>query len=753
MEGKDKKELDLNQQLTGHFAVDMGEITPDAINSEIEDKEWMMYPDGKIQKGHGETHEKGGIEVSIPDGTKIITDSIEVGAKNVKLLDKKYELKVSAKDTFATVLEKYSKKIGLNKVVKEQSDYFAELKKQESNKLDESTKLINNEFLSGKINELEAKKNSLNGKMIDIFNTVFEKQEEKKDENPDKYQNNEEEMEYGGVTHRDLKVVADRMGISFDQAIEIATGKKKERKFIFNLGGVKKYENAGEKTTTVAPEKGAAYKERLEWLRGKYQKGDLTKEDYEKEATSLARDYGIKYDKNLDGALNTSFAKITLQLDKVKSEYASAQGIARDNVKKQSASGAAYGKPGESGTIEQAFQEVKNQFPAVYRNYFKGKTPAEIAKGFDNNKAESKELIKGLQKAMNDDMEETANYVVKNADKFSKENVDFAKKYLENETFITPDGDVRSLDGKLGEFTSTRRGLGVDVVRPDEQELLRESGVETLRDLATNPELLAKLSDETQARVKAFGDDAPNFKILEYTPAEDPALEPADEPDPKKPIEKIPYNQRERGSTNTYYPYRASAQFPLQPQLGQQGNLNRIDPVRLRYEEDHQAMRQAMQRNSRSGMTPGQQLAANAAVISSQQMADAAGQMQAVQASVQNQSQADMYNAEIGDKEQIMNNQYASKYFDEMASSMNAKRLNDEERDLNMQKQALEHYDQNRMNAIYAELFDYNPGYFSALEYDPRGEYKLANHSNRTKVGIPIDGSYPQAQPDKKAKK
>ena len=160
MEGKDKKELDLNQQLTGHFAVDMGEITPDAINSEIEDKEWMMYPDGKIQKGHGETHEKGGIEVSIPDGTKIITDSIEVGAKNVKLLDKKYELKVSAKDTFATVLEKYSKKIGLNKVVKEQADYFAELKKQESNKLDESTKLINNEFLSGKNNELEAKKNS-----------------------------------------------------------------------------------------------------------------------------------------------------------------------------------------------------------------------------------------------------------------------------------------------------------------------------------------------------------------------------------------------------------------------------------------------------------------------------------------------------------------------------------------------------------------------------------------------------------------
>ena len=175
--------------------------------------------------------------------------------------------------------------------------------------------------------------------------------------------------------------------------------------------------------------------------------------------------------------------------------------------------------------------------------------------------------------------------------------------------------------------------------------------------------------------------------------------------------------------------------------------------MRLRYEEDHQAMRQAMQRNSRSGMTPGQQLAANAAVISSQQMADSAGQMQAVQASVQNQSQADMYNAQIGDKEQIMNNQYASKYFDEMASSMNAKRLNDEERDLNMHKQALEHYDQNRMNAIYAELFDYNPGYFSTLEYDPRGDYKLANRSNRTKVGIPIDGSSPQAQPDKKAKK
>ena len=152
-------------------------------------------------------------------------------------------------------------------------------------------------------------------------------------------------------------------------------------------------------------------------------------------------------------------------------------------------------------------------------------------------------------------------------------------------------------------------------------------------------------------------------------------------------------------------------------------------------------------------MTPQQQLAANAAIISSQQQADASGQMQAVQATAQNYAQADQYNAQVGDKETILNNQLASKYFDETANSMNAKRLNDEERRLNVHNQATKHYDQNRMNAIYAEMFDYNPGYFSTMKFDPEDDWALQQRAMRTKVGIPIDGQYAQPEPDKEKKK
>ena len=752
MEGKDKKGLELNKELTGHFAVDIGEENPQAVNAEIENKEWMMYPDGSIQKGHGEKHTKGGIEVSIPDGTKIISDAIEVGAKTAKTISKKFDINVKAKDTFATVIEKYSKKIGLNKAVKEQADYFDELKKQEGKKIDEKTSLINNEFLSGKINELEAKKNELNGQLIGIFNDVFDKQEVKKDANPEKYENEPDEMEYGGVTHRDLKIVADRMGISLDQAIEIATGKKKKKNYIFNLGGVKKYEDAGI-AKEDKPKKGDDFNEKKTWLVDKYTKGSLTKNEYEKEMIALARDNGRTYSANLDSALNTRLRDTKLLLDKVKNQYAETQGISGDNVKKQHAEGLAYGEPGKSGTIEGAFQEVKSQFPAVYREYFKGKTPAEVAKDFDNKKAESIELVKGLQKAINKDMKETAEYVKKNADKFSKENVDFAEQYLKNETFMEADGDVRSLDGKLGEFTATRRGLGVDVVRPDEQEILKENDIYTVRDLANKPDVLAKLSEETQDRVKAFGADAPNFKIMEYTPAE-PA--PAETPKEKKPDDEIvgkkPDNLNRR-SASTFYPYRASASFPLQPQLGQEVSLNRIDPERLRYEEDHQAMREGMRANSRSGMTPQQRLAANAALISQQQRADVEGQVKAATATAQNYSQANTYNAQIGDREQVVNKQFASKYFDDMANSVNAKRLNDEERDLNMHRQALKHYDQNRMNSIYQELFDYNPGYFNSLQYDRNGNWGVVDKQNRMAVGISADGQPAPTETKKAAKK
>lgn len=45
----------------------------------IEDNELLEYPDGQVAQAEGATHEQGGINTSVPSGTKIYSDRIKVG--------------------------------------------------------------------------------------------------------------------------------------------------------------------------------------------------------------------------------------------------------------------------------------------------------------------------------------------------------------------------------------------------------------------------------------------------------------------------------------------------------------------------------------------------------------------------------------------------------------------------------------------------------------------------------------------------
>lgn len=741
-----KKEINIEKQLTDHFAIDIGDAAPSMVNAEIEKDEWMLYPDGNIQKGYGEKHEKGGIEVGIPDGTKIITNSINIGGDLSKKLSKDFDIKLKAGDTFASVMEKYSKKIGLNKVLKDQEEYFKELRKQEDKKTDESTYLINNQFLSGKINELEAKKNTLNADLIGLFNVVFEGQESKKEENPEKYDNNPEEMKYGGVSHRDLAIVADRMGITLDRAMEIATGKKKKQpiKLNFRMGGVKKYVNGDEHSGEGNPPTKQRHLEEWKKLKEKAAKNGMSEEEYLEEVRDLAKRNNVVYDEKLDTYLNSELSKLSSVVTVSSQRMAEKMGVRTPDISSQHARGQAFDQVGEEGNIESTFEEIKRQFPRAWREVNKDVTPKELAENFDNKTDASKKKVEDLQKAMNKIMEETADYIIENkAGTFTEDQIDFATKFKEEETFKpNTDGDVKSFDGLLGLFTATRQGMEVDVATPDDLITINESGKYTVPEVLADKELFNSLSPETQERMKSLGENPPEFKITQFNPAEpDAPIEPEVESEDEKIIGD-PYIERQRGNTNTYYPYRVPSSIPMQPQLAQQVTLNRIDPLRLRYEEDHQALRQGMERVERSGLTPAQQLAVNASMVAGQQKADALGQMQAVQATAQNYAQADQYNAQVGDKEQMLNKQLASKYFDEVSASLNAKRLNEEERDVYMHQQALEHYDQNRMNAIYANLFDYNPGYFNTMQFAPNGEFQL-NDSAATRASVGV-GDYSQ---------
>ena len=57
--------------------------------------------------------------MDLEDGTRILSDYLKVGAKNAKILNDQFDLGVKASDTYATVVEKFNKKSGLNKITEE----------------------------------------------------------------------------------------------------------------------------------------------------------------------------------------------------------------------------------------------------------------------------------------------------------------------------------------------------------------------------------------------------------------------------------------------------------------------------------------------------------------------------------------------------------------------------------------------------------------------------------------------------------
>ena len=76
-------------------------------------------PNGDVQKVVGETHENGGVKMQLDNGTRVISDNLEIGGDFAKSLRKEFDIDVLAKDTFANTLDKYTRKIGLKKLNEE----------------------------------------------------------------------------------------------------------------------------------------------------------------------------------------------------------------------------------------------------------------------------------------------------------------------------------------------------------------------------------------------------------------------------------------------------------------------------------------------------------------------------------------------------------------------------------------------------------------------------------------------------------
>lgn len=147
-------------------------------NVEVEGGEFVQNSeDGSIKEVIGKSHKKGGEKIALPNESRILSDYTKIGAKNIEEFTKLYDIKLKASDTFATVLDKYNKKIGLKELEEEEADLLQKFEKNETSSIDDTTKKINEDFLTQEINHLNRKKEALNKLKEEAFDTIFLEQE------------------------------------------------------------------------------------------------------------------------------------------------------------------------------------------------------------------------------------------------------------------------------------------------------------------------------------------------------------------------------------------------------------------------------------------------------------------------------------------------------------------------------------------------------------------------------------------------
>jgi hypothetical protein len=148
-------------------------------NAEIEDEEWIIDPTNAVKKALGHTHEKGGIKTVLQPGTKVVSDNLKLGAKLAKELNNEVDLKVKMNHTYAEVIDKYNRKIGLEEKNLELEKLYKKLEKND-NITNESTRRLNETFLTKEIEKAEQDRQRLLEARAVFANKIYNKQQEGK---------------------------------------------------------------------------------------------------------------------------------------------------------------------------------------------------------------------------------------------------------------------------------------------------------------------------------------------------------------------------------------------------------------------------------------------------------------------------------------------------------------------------------------------------------------------------------------------
>lgn len=181
--------------LTGEYITGVDQNDPQQmkyVTGEVEDGEYYKTKEGDIAEVVGDKHSEGGEKMLMEAGDKVLTDHTKLGAKNAKTIRDKYDLDIKAKHTYSDVLDKFRKKMGLDKLVKEEEELIEKLEKEQEKK-DSNSKSLNIDFLRNKINTITKKKEPIEEARKVLYDNLFEIQEKSKPK-----QERSEEFQDGG---------------------------------------------------------------------------------------------------------------------------------------------------------------------------------------------------------------------------------------------------------------------------------------------------------------------------------------------------------------------------------------------------------------------------------------------------------------------------------------------------------------------------------------------------------------------------
>lgn len=710
--GKKKTTAEL---LPGELITELEPNKNVAANAEVEHGEYVKFPDGTVQSAFGEKHKDGGIDMLIPDGTKILSAKRMLTKDQVKTLNDDFDIKVTTKNSYAQAIDKYVDKIGLTKLYDEQEDLFKTL--QESMKTDsEGTDRINKEYLSKKIHQIELQKEEKEKLKGGLFDQVFTMQEVGK--RGEEKEEVEQFFAEGGISRESFQKVVNKYGLSEREGIELYKGNLPTR--LMEGGKKESYGHGGEKGDEPKT---------VEEAQEMYAQGLISRAEADRYEVELA---GI-----------AAAGPVKFQTTSGDHEFSNQDQYARETQK--SAEGA-FGKITKEN-LPQVLNNLYQNFPDIvaeeYGVVYNDDGTIEFDKDIDFGSVSKK--VENFQKRAQKRMEDTANMVLANPDSFSPEYVTSAQGYLDNETF---DGTLaRGIDSKQGQFTSGRFSLGINVVTPEEQQMLQSQGIFTtkqLQDAVDKGDVeLSKPSLERLEGIRTLTPEGtdPDFAINSLVP-ETPAA-PAEEivtapekiaPDPTLGLVDdivVPGKQ---------YPkiFATPDQTPLPPSAMDahlMGNvrLERIDPIRIGVETELQQTSDAIKLGTESldNLPPNQRAAAIVALQANAQKGinDAIHKTNVVNAS--NAASAELFNiGQSGKESQLKLGNLLS--FEQRQLTAKAK----------TQEEVRNYYDQlNRikvnnfrnqqdMNLINTLAPDYTLSTDGrAIDFTPEGDFELQDRS------------------------